>query len=231
MTNPAVPIPDGSLVRTAIQLGFTLPPDAEGQIATFGRMLYETNTHTNLTRIPESDYMTLHVLDCLAIGLCREFHQAHSVIDVGTGAGLPGILLAIAMPQTEFLLIDARSKKIDFVKAVISALGIANARALHIRAEDHPRSTAVQFDMAVSRATGPLERVLTATAGLVKRSGMVAVWKGPGLTAELAGAGTGPRGDLQRVIELTLPGTDICRRIALFRSRTPEPRRAKGKVG
>jgi 16S rRNA (guanine527-N7)-methyltransferase len=126
----------------------------------FGR-LKELYTYWNeqINVISRKDLEALyerHVLHSLTIPGVFAFENGIKVVDIGTGGGFPGIPLAIFYPEVEFLLVDSIGKKIKVVREIIHALGLKNARALHSRIEDIPEN---DFDLAVSRAVAPLEKL------------------------------------------------------------------------
>ena len=120
------------------------------------------NLHINLTAISDPEAMiSRHLLDSLAV---RPMLAGRRVLDVGTGAGFPGLALAIAEPELEFLLVDSNGRKISFVRHVIGALGLLNATAVKARAEDY--APAERFDTVI----GPGARLHTQIAGACRPS-------------------------------------------------------------
>lgn len=121
----------------------------------FSAMLLEKNKVMNLTAVTEpAEVVTRHFLDCAA--LAPLMPQGGSVLDVGTGAGFPGMPLAILCPGTEFVLLDALRKRVDFLNEVIDALGLTNCTAVHARAEEFAAAHRERFDAATSRAVAEL---------------------------------------------------------------------------
>ena len=171
-----------------------------------GQMLRERNEHVNLTSIvsPEG-ILTLHMLDSLSIA--PDLLDAATVLDVGTGGGFPGLPLAIACPQREFLLIDGTQKKIRFVNDAIEALGITNAKAVAERAEKLDEPT---FDAVIVRAVGTLADVLHNAGHLVAPAGRLIAMKGRHPAEELAAV---PRGWKAKISTLRVPGLDAERHV------------------
>jgi 16S rRNA (guanine527-N7)-methyltransferase len=130
-----------------------------------------------------------HILHSLAIAKVMQPEPGNRILDVGTGGGFPGIPLAILFPEAQFWLVDSIGKKVKVVQQVIEQLGLANATALHIRAEEAPGP----FDYVVSRAVAPMETLVYWTEKLIRRgkpAGLQHGWvvlKGGDLTEELAG--------------------------------------------
>lgn len=153
----------------------------------YHEMLMDWNTRIDLTAVLDPVEMTdRHYLDSaapLGLGLIR---QGARIADVGTGAGFPGVPLAILRPDLEVTLIDALRKRVDFLQAVIDELGL-NARAVHMRAEDAGKSAAHRemYDLAVSRAVAATPVLLELMLPLVRVGGRAIAWKGPGVQAEL----------------------------------------------
>ena len=137
------------------ELGVAECLSAADNLLRYSEILREKNKVMNLTAITDpTEIVTRHFLDCAA--LAPYMPQDGRVLDVGTGAGFPGMPLAILCPQTEFVLLDALRKRIDFLNEVIAELGLTNVTAVHARAEDYARDNRGTFDLAVSRAVADL---------------------------------------------------------------------------
>jgi 16S rRNA (guanine527-N7)-methyltransferase len=156
------------------RLGQVLPPGAGERLAALLEELGRWNRRINLTAIRDEDSMvTAHVLDSLA---ARPFLAGPRLADIGTGAGFPGLPLAIAEPGIEVELIDSSARKIAFVQHVVNDLGIANARAVRARVESYaPRGA---FDTVIVRALGSLSYLLDAAGHLVADRGVMLALKG-----------------------------------------------------
>ena len=128
-----------------------------------------------------------HLMDSLTILNAPGLMPAGRVIDVGTGAGLPGLVLAIARPEQPFTLVDALRKRVDFLNAVVEKLGLRRVTVLHARAEDAARMAERReaYDLAVARAVAPLNVLAEYLLPFVKPGGRAVCWKGPSLPAEL----------------------------------------------
>lgn len=153
--------------------------------------ILEKNQHINLTRIVEPDeFVEKHLLDSLEVLLLDEYEQAQRILDVGTGAGFPGIMLAIASPNKEFVLLDARRKKLKVIEEIVAKLDIDNVVTIHGRAEELQKNNTLSrgFDLVVSRAVADMERLLGWTIPFVRSGGLAVYYKGPGLDEELKSA-------------------------------------------
>jgi 16S rRNA (guanine527-N7)-methyltransferase len=144
------------------------------------KLVLKRNEVMNLTAITnEDEFIAKHLLDSLAILGRPELESAERVADVGTGAGFPGVPLAIAYPDKDFLLIDSLRKRTDFITAACAELGINNVQALHARAEEAatrpPRRES--FDLAVCRAVGPLAVICEYCLPLVRAGGALCAYK------------------------------------------------------
>jgi len=213
------------LLEGARQLGISLDERQCEQFATFGSLLYEANRFINLTRIPEDRMIELHFLDSLAVAKVVHFALGTRVLDVGTGAGFPGIPLAIAFPRVHFALIDGTRKKVEFVCRVIKTLDLQNVVAFHVRAEDFAKigTNLNAYDFAVARAVAPLERLLPWLLPFVKSGGYAVAYKGVEVDAELDRAGGMVKafsGSLDRVVTVTLPFIGIERKFVLVRKQS-----------
>ena len=214
-------------------------PLSEKQAAQFERyhaMLTEANARMNLTRVPEDalEAVDRNYLDC-ASALSGGFPDVQTAVDVGSGAGFPGIPLAIMLPGTRFVLIDALGKRVGFLNAVIEALGL-NAAALHLRAEDAARRPELReaFDLATARAVAPMNVLCEYLLPFVRVGGRALALKGPGLDEELAQAENAIRtlgGRLERTQPLPIPGRDWDHRAAWIEKVAPTPGKFPRRAG
>ncbi len=178
----------------------------DGAVAKLARVLTELerwNRRVNLTAIRDLESMVSgHILDSLAV---RPLLVGRRVIDVGTGAGFPGLPLAIAEPQIEFGLLDSNGKKISFVRHVIGELGLSNATAIRARAEDY--APAERFDTVIARALASIPKLLQLAGHLIKEEGVLLALKGKHPAAELESIEEIP-GWKYVVTDLTVPGLE-----------------------
>jgi len=167
---------------------------SEPQLAQFdryGEMLVEWNTRMNLTRLTTPrDIAVKHFLDSLALLTVISLPVEAMLIDVGTGAGLPGLALKITRPDLRVTLLDSTAKKLLFCRTVADELGLAGVETVHARAEDAAKrpDLAAKFDCVIARAVAPLERLLPWLAPFVSPEGRIAALKGAGVIEELATA-------------------------------------------
>jgi len=164
--------------------------------------LDDWNQRMNLTAIRErSQQLTKHVLDSLSV---QPFLSGSRVLDVGTGAGFPGLPLAIANPQRSFTLLDSTAKKLKFIEHVAQLLEIPNVTTVHTRAEDYEPDK--RFDIIVSRAVGPVDRFVKWCGHLCVGGGRLLAMKGRYPTDELRSLPNGWK--LAHVHRLVVPGLD-----------------------
>jgi len=146
-------------------------------------LLEKWNRRLNLTAIVSPREMVIqHVLDSLSI--VNRLSQQDRILDIGTGGGFPGVPLALALPQAEVCLLDARGKRVEFLRYVIGACKISNATAVHTRIEDYQPSQ--KFDTLVTRAFSSLGDMLTWTAPLHRSAGRLLAMKGKRPDDEIA---------------------------------------------
>lgn len=162
------------------------------QFARYAALLTEWNaTRFNLTRITTPEGIGVkHFLDSLAVLHAVSIPPHARMIDVGTGAGLPGLALKIARPNLALTLLDSTAKKLAFCRAVADDLGLADVRIVHARAEDAGRQAeyAGQFDIAVARAVAPLKTLLPWLIPFVRPQGLVVALKSAQVDNELPAA-------------------------------------------
>lgn len=190
------------------KLGITLSTDAQNKLLDYLALLHKWNKVYNLTAIRDPQQMVSnHLLDSLAV---MPHLWPSRWLDVGCGAGLPGVVLAIALPDWQFTLLDSNSKKTSFVQQAIIELGLPNASVLCARVEEWQPPE--RFDGIISRAYTELGDFLRSTRHLVAEHGRWAAMKGSP-EQELAGVPGGCR--VERVIPLQVPGLQAARSLVI----------------
>ena len=208
----------------------SLPLDerALGRFRRYYELLTEWNKVMNLTAISgEEDTARLHFLDCAALAGLTEL-RGKRVIDVGTGAGFPGLVLKILCPETELVLLDSLEKRVRFLKTVCAELGFDDVLCLHARAEEAPPQLRESFDLACSRAVARLNLLAELCLPFVKTGGLFAAMKGPDAAEELREAEKGLRllgGEIERVAEYPVPGTELRHNAVLIRKVSETPKK------
>ena len=155
------------------------------KLCEFGAAMVKQNEVMNLTGITESSQVAkLHLLDSLTV-LASADLRGKTLIDVGCGAGFPGVPLAIACPEAKITLLDSLAKRMNWLETVVPALGIGNARCVTARAEEEVAKCRETYDYATSRAVARLNILLELTAPFVKVGGYVLAMKGTAAREEL----------------------------------------------
>lgn len=185
------------------------------QFEQFAALIIEWNaTRMNLTRLTSTREIAVkHFLDSLALLTVVVLPENSRIIDVGTGPGLPGLALKIVRPDLQVTLLDSTAKKLLFCRAAADALGFADVKTAHARAEDVAKMPALfgQFDSVVARAVAPLDRLLPWLTPFVRQGGVVIALKGTNVADELAAARPVARRlglTLATPISVTLPETE-----------------------
>ena len=217
-------------MRTILTEGFAALglPVTEAALAgfeTYYQLLDERGSVMNLTAIRgEEDVARLHFLDCAALLTLHDCRHK-SVIDVGTGAGFPGLPLKIAQPDISLTLLDSLDKRVRFLGDVCVATGLTDVTCLHARAEEAPELRG-QFDAAVSRAVARLYLLCELCLPFVRTGGVFLAMKGPDCAEELdeARSAIGKLGGTyERTVRYTIPGTDVTHSVVVIRKTAPTP--------
>ncbi len=204
-----------AIAAGAERLGQTLPAGQADRLARLLLLLAKWSRAYNLTAIRDPRAMVVeHVLDALAI---RPWLEGERIADVGTGAGLPGLVLALTEPARRFTLIDASAKKLRFVRQAAAELGPGNVTVVHGRVEDYAPEAG--FDTVVCRAFAPLPRFVASSGHLISGHGKLLAQKGLSPDDELAAL---PPGWDATVEPLTVPDLAKTRHVVSLR-RTEKP--------
>ena len=212
------------------QLGLAgqVPADAPGQLAQFGQLMLEKNRVMNLTAITDpADVATLHILDCAALLNCAGF-PGKTLVDVGTGAGFPGVPLKILVPSLEVTLLDSLNKRVDWLKEACAALNLDGIAALHCRAEEAGLDPAFreQFDFATARAVADLRVLCELCLPFVKVGGFFLAMKGPDCGGELEEAQAAIStlgGQVTRQFSYAIPHTGVTHSVVIIQKLRPTP--------
>jgi 16S rRNA (guanine527-N7)-methyltransferase len=183
------------------------------------RELLKWNQRINLTAIrSEKGIILKHFLDSLSA--CPYLSRPSSLLDIGSGAGFPGIPLKMVNPFLEVTLIDSTRKKVDFQRHIIRTLGLRAIEAIHSRVQDKDvlQSLGGRFDFVISRAFADLQTLLMVSFPFLKKEGIVLVMKGEMDRVEIRSLSKieGTRYRLQKTVSLILPGSTFKRSILLF---------------
>ena len=188
-----------------MELALAVSAEQADQLLAFKRLLAKWNRVYNLTSIDRPEEMVrLHLLDSLAI---HPYLKGQRILDVGTGAGLPGIPLAIVNPNREFVLLDSNSKKTRFVTQAAIELGLKNVSVAHARIEQYRPEQG--FDMVMCRAFASLADIVAGTARLLNAGGSILAQKGKLQSAELGEV----EGVEFQAYSLRVPGLDAERHL------------------
>ncbi|ONI39395.1 16S rRNA methyltransferase G [Candidatus Epulonipiscium fishelsonii] len=207
----------------AQQIGINLSENQINQFMLYKDILVEWNKKINLTTIVDDDeIIKKHFLDCITIAKSVDLSKVNTLIDVGTGAGFPGIVIKIICPNIKVTLVDSLNKRIKFLNVVIQELGLENIECIHSRAEDLGKNPSYRekFDLCASRAVAQLAVLSEYTLPFVKVGGTLVALKGPSIEEELP---TGKKainilgGKLDKIIDITVPFTQLNHKIVTIK--------------
>ena len=154
------------------KIGITLTDKQLDELNTYKEFLKEYNSHTNLTTITEDDDIYLkHFYDSLTLAKYVNLNEVNNMLDIGTGAGFPGMVIKIVFPNIDMYLMDSNNKKLDFLTQLSEKLGLTNVHMLHVRAEEYAKTNRESFDLVTSRAVAALPILTELALPLTKVDG------------------------------------------------------------
>ncbi len=195
-------------------LGISIDRNQYRQFEKYKNLLKEWNEKMNLTAITEDEEIfKKHFIDSIKVFEFKEVLKAEHIIDVGTGAGFPGIPMKIMMPETKLTLLDSLNKRLNFLRAVSEELELSDVQFVHSRAEDSARleEHRENYDIAVSRAVANLTLLSELCIPYVKKGGYFIALKGPAVEDEIKEATKAIEilgGKLREIKEITIEGLD-----------------------
>lgn len=207
------------------------------QFEIFYRLVVEWNEKINLTAIVEErEFILKHLIDSLTLWDEEKFSSAQKIIDVGTGAGFPGLPLKIFKPNLKIVLLDSLNKRVEFLKKVVAELDLKNVTCLHGRAEDFAREKNFRekFDLAAVRAVARLNIISEYCLPFVKIGGTFAALKGKQFREEISKAENAVKilgGGKINFVEKTLPTLPDCRAVIYITKEKTTPKKFPRSAG
>ena len=204
-----------------------VPPEAPEQLAEYGRLMLEKNQVMNLTAITDPEQAArLHMLDSAALLRCAGFSGEKTLLDVGTGAGLPGLPLKILVPSLQVTLLDSLGKRVDWLNEVCGRLGLEGIQAVHARAEEQAlqKGWRDSFDLVTARAVAQLRLLGELCLPFVKVGGVFLAMKTTDSGPELEEAAHCIKllgGRAEACADYTVPGTEVTHRVIPIRKLAP----------
>ena len=218
-------------------LGIYLTGSQIDQFLRYYELLIEKNRVINLTAITDyEDVLKKHFVDSISLAKAMDLTKSLNIIDIGTGAGFPGLALKIAFPDLKVTLLDSLNKRIYFLNEVINELGLDGVETIHGRAEDFARPGKLResFDLCVSRAVANLSTLSEYCLPYVKVGGFFVSYKSEKISEELETAKKAVSllgGSIESQIEFMLPDSDIYRNLVMIRKNMDTPGKYPRKAG
>lgn len=225
------------LASGATMLGISLTPDQLERFEKLSTQLVEWNQRVNLTAIDDpSQIMYKHFLDSLAVLAAVDIDHGARLIDVGSGAGFPGLPIRIARPDLHVSLLEANGKKCEFLRHVGTTLGLSDVAIVQARAEDAARDPLhrEQYDMAIARAVAEMSVLVEYTMPFVRVDGQIVAQKSGDVQSEVERARAAIMmlgGRLQRIAHVAVPGISETRYVVIVDKITSTPQKYPRRAG
>ena len=223
--------------EASLEVGLDLTENQYNQFIMYMRLLQEWNEKINLTAITEDEeVIKKHFIDCIKAFKSNAVKNAKTIIDVGTGAGFPGLPIAIMNPNVKVTLLDSLNKRINFLDTVIAKLALKNVITIHSRAEDGARKPEFRenFDVATSRAVANMAVLSEFCLPYVKLNGYFVALKGPAVDEEINDgkkAISTLGGELENIIEVNIEESDLKHNIVEIKKVRKCPKTYPRKAG
>ncbi|SFB23605.1 16S rRNA m(7)G-527 methyltransferase [Acetitomaculum ruminis DSM 5522] len=214
---------NNNLIEKFKKWEFVIDEEKADKLNAYYQLLIEWNSKMNLTAITDYDDVCIkHFFDSVSLLKYIDLKEGQSVVDIGTGAGFPGIPLKILRPDVEFVLIDSLNKRINFLNYVIKELGLSKIKAIHSRAEETGKNLEYRekFDFCVSRAVARLPVLCEYTIPLVKKGGYFISYKSIKTEDEIKEANFAIDilgGKIDKIENFMLPDTDMVRNLVFIK--------------
>ena len=223
--------------EASMEVGFDLTENQYNQFITYMKLLQEWNEKINLTAITEDEeVIKKHFIDCIKAFKSKAVRNAKTVIDVGTGAGFPGLPIAIMNPDISVTILDSLNKRINFLNTVVAQLELKNVTTIHSRAEDGARKPELResFDVATSRAVANMAVLSEFCLPYVRVNGYIVSLKGPAIEEELKEGQKAINtlgGSLENIIEVNIEESDLKHNIVEIKKVNKCPKTYPRKAG
>ena len=211
------------LIDSLSKMDFAIDEEKINQLNKYYEMLVEKNKVMNLTAITEYDEVVIkHFVDSLAISKVYNMIPVKNIIDIGTGAGFPGMVLKVFYPDIQFTLLDSLNKRVGFLKEVAEALSLKKIDAVHGRAEDYARQAnhREKYDLCVSRAVANLSTLAEYSLPFVKKGGYFVAYKAEDCLEEVKAAEKAISmlgGKIEDTVMYKIPNSDITRAFVIIK--------------
>lgn len=221
--------PRQMLVSGCKNFDIHLTEDQVNKFFAYYELLIEWNQKINLTAITElEDVIVKHFIDCISICKYVDIKDTDSIIDVGTGAGFPGIPIKILYPRVNITLVDSLNKRVNFLDEVIEELELENIETIHARVEDlaHDEDYRESFDYCMSRAVANLSMLTEYCLPYIKIGGKLLALKGPSIAEEIENSGEAIKilgGELKGVEFIDIPYSDLKHNLVIIDKKHDTP--------